>query len=195
MHWWIHRISWQKRTQPWINFLSYVISRRRKVLTWDKITGMAKCCEKIYWCDCGHYLIWNIKGGKRYAFLVCYDWQNNRCWRYCTAECLPTICLQGTEPGFSKKRHGWLCQSWRWWCKRSFNGIDAGLLSIGVTEEIKKQKLIACNFDGASVHMGKDNGVAKKLTDRVGDHMVKVHYVAHNLELAVLDIWLKNRMF
>lgn len=36
--------------------------------------------------------------------------------------------------------------------------------------------------------MGKDNGVAKKLQDRVGNHLIKVHCVAHNLELAILDV-------
>lgn len=67
-------------------------------------------------------------------------------------------------------------------------GIDKGLKSVGVDEDAQKEKLIACSFDGAAVNMGKDSGVAKRLTDRVGKHLIRVHCVAHNMELAILDV-------
>ncbi|XP_072015069.1 zinc finger protein 862-like [Amphiura filiformis] len=67
-------------------------------------------------------------------------------------------------------------------------GIDKALETVGVNVDTQKEKVVACNFDGAAVNMGKHNGVAKKLKDRVGEHLVTVHCVAHNLELAILDV-------
>ena len=64
---------------------------------------------------------------------------------------------------------------------------DRALLRVGVTEEIQKKKMVGSNFDGASVMMGKRSGVAARLRDRIGDHHVTMHCVAHNLELAVAD--------
>ena len=52
---------------------------------------------------------------------------------------------------------------------------------------------MSCNFDGASVNMGKHNGVAKKVQEGVGDHLIKVHCVAHYLELTVVDVLKKEK--
>ena len=71
-------------------------------------------------------------------------------------------------------------------------GIEEGLRSVGVDEDVLKEKLVACNFDGAAVNMGKENGVARKIRDRVGEHVITVHCVAHNLELAILDVMKDN---
>lgn len=73
-------------------------------------------------------------------------------------------------------------------------GLDIGLESVGVSETVQKEKLIACNFDGAAVNMGQKNGVAKRLKDRIGNHLITVHCVAHNLELSVLDVMNDNDM-
>ena len=56
----------------------------------------------------------------------------------------------------------------------------------GVTAAIP-EKLACCNFDGASVMMGKKSGVAKQLQDIAQYPLCIIHCVAHNLELAVLD--------
>ena len=49
-----------------------------------------------------------------------------------------------------------------------------------------KQKLVGCNFDGASVMMGSKTGVAKRISELVV-HNIIIFCVAHNLELAVVD--------
>ena len=68
-------------------------------------------------------------------------------------------------------------------------GIDKGLQSIGIDICDQKSKLVSCNFDGASViNIGKHNGVAKNYSSGSGDHLIKVHFVAHNLELAAVDV-------
>ncbi len=71
-------------------------------------------------------------------------------------------------------------------------GIKEGLKSVGVDENVMKEKLISSNFDGAAVNMGRENGVAKKIRDEVGDHVITIHCVAHNLELAILDVMKDN---
>lgn len=58
---------------------------------------------------------------------------------------------------------------------------------MGVTLEIQKKKMVGSNFDGAAVMMGKNTGVATRLKQRIGNHHVTTHCVAHNLELAVTD--------
>ena len=65
--------------------------------------------------------------------------------------------------------------------------LDNDLQRVGVTIEQQKVKMVSCNFDGAAVMMGKHSGVATKLKERVGNYLVAIHYVAHCLELAVLD--------
>ena len=47
--------------------------------------------------------------------------------------------------------------------------------------------MVGCNFDGASVRLGKQFGVAKRLEERVGNYHVSIHCVAHCLEVAILD--------
>ena len=50
-----------------------------------------------------------------------------------------------------------------------------------------EQKLVGCNFDGASVMLGSKTGVATQLNERVNQNIVIMHCVAHNLELGVGD--------
>lgn len=64
--------------------------------------------------------------------------------------------------------------------------ITTGLGTIDIDEETLK-KLVGCNFDGATVMMGKKSGVAVQIQKKVPPPVVILHCVAHNLELAVLD--------
>ena len=64
---------------------------------------------------------------------------------------------------------------------------DQSLFGIGITETILQQKLVGCNFDGASVVLGSKTGVATQLNNRVNKNIVIMHRVAHNLELGVGD--------
>lgn len=66
------------------------------------------------------------------------------------------------------------------------NAITTSLETIDIDEETLK-KLVGCNFDGASVMMGKKSGVAVQIQKKVPPPVVILHCVAHNLELAVLD--------
>ncbi|KAJ8019340.1 hypothetical protein HOLleu_42100 [Holothuria leucospilota] len=71
--------------------------------------------------------------------------------------------------------------------------LEAGITEVGLKDiESAKQKIVGCNFDEASVNMGKHNGVATKLKQKLGHHIVPLHCVAHNLEFAVLDAVGKN---
>jgi len=65
--------------------------------------------------------------------------------------------------------------------------ILKALMTIGLSEEDVKAKMIGCNFDGASVMMGVKNGVAVKLVEMVDHEFIIIHCVAHNLELGALD--------
>ena len=65
--------------------------------------------------------------------------------------------------------------------------IQKGLQTLSIDETVLKKKLACCNFDGASVMMGKKSGVAKQLQDIAQHPVCIIHCVAHNLELAVLD--------
>lgn len=49
-------------------------------------------------------------------------------------------------------------------------------------EETLKKKLVGCNFDGASVMMGKKSGVAVQIQKKVPQPVVILHCVAHNLD-------------
>ena len=62
-----------------------------------------------------------------------------------------------------------------------------GLYSIGVSEQDIKTKLVGCNFDGASVMMGRKNCVFVKLAHMVDHQFISIHCVAHNLELGAMD--------
>lgn len=65
------------------------------------------------------------------------------------------------------------------------HAIDQSLVGIGITETTLQQKLVGCNFDGASVMLGSKTGVATQLNNRVNQNIVIMHCVAHNLELGV----------
>ena len=49
-----------------------------------------------------------------------------------------------------------------------------------------KDGLVGFGADGASIMMGRQNGVLKKIKDDV-PHLIEMHCVAHKLELAILD--------
>jgi len=53
--------------------------------------------------------------------------------------------------------------------------------------KIRKKKMVGCNFDGASVILGRKSGVAQKLKERLVNYLVPIHCVVHCLELAILD--------
>ena len=67
------------------------------------------------------------------------------------------------------------------------HAMDQSLLGIGITKTTLEQKLVGCNFDGASVMLGSKTGVATQLNERVNQNIVITHCVAHNLELGVGD--------
>ena len=67
------------------------------------------------------------------------------------------------------------------------DAIDEGLEAVQVDENVLKEKLVGCNFDGANVMIGAKGGVSKKLEDKIGHPLCIIHCVAHKLELAVLD--------
>ena len=67
------------------------------------------------------------------------------------------------------------------------NAVTISLETIDIDQETLKKKLVGCNFDGASVMMGKKSGVAVQIQKKVPQPVVILHCVAHNLELAVLD--------
>ena len=61
-------------------------------------------------------------------------------------------------------------------------GIQKGLEA--VDNELLKEKLVACTFDGASV---KSGGVTQQLQAKIGRPVIVTHSFAHRLELEVLD--------
>lgn len=65
--------------------------------------------------------------------------------------------------------------------------IEKGLQAVDIDEELLKEKLAGCNFDGANVMMGKKGGVMQHLQAKIGRPIIVMHCVAHRLELAVLD--------
>lgn len=69
--------------------------------------------------------------------------------------------------------------------KGVLEGIDRALLRVGITVETK-EKDDWLKLDGASVMMSKMSGVAATPRERIGDHHITTHCVAH-FELAVTD--------
>ena len=67
------------------------------------------------------------------------------------------------------------------------SAIEKGLQAVDIDEELLKEKLAGCNFDGANVMMGKKGGVMQHLQAKIGRPIIVMHCVAHRLELAVLD--------
>ena len=62
-------------------------------------------------------------------------------------------------------------------------GIEKGLEPADIDNELLKEKLLGCNFDGASVMMTKSGGVTLQLQVKIGRPVM----VAHRLDLVVLD--------
>ena len=50
------------------------------------------------------------------------------------------------------------------------HAIDQSLLGIGITKTTLEQKLVGCNFDGASVMLGSKTGVATQLNESQSKH-------------------------
>ena len=61
----------------------------------------------------------------------------------------------------------------------------------GITQIIK-DRLVAFVADGASVNLGRKGGLAIKLEEFVGRKLVKVHCLAHRLNLAVRKVLTKD---
>ena len=66
--------------------------------------------------------------------------------------------------------------------------IGEALSLVNIDIDSQRSKLVNINLDGASVNMGIYNGVAAKQQERLGSHIIKVHCINHQLELAILDI-------
>ncbi len=64
--------------------------------------------------------------------------------------------------------------------------FDDALQSVGMDADQVFAKLVSCSSDGASVMLGKVNGVMKKLQEHQ-PAMLIVHCLAHRLELAFKD--------
>ena len=71
--------------------------------------------------------------------------------------------------------------------KGVYAGIKKAMQSIDVSEDKLKEKLVCINLDGASVNMGKWGGV-QALAKKDFPHILAIHCVNHNLELAILDM-------
>ena len=65
--------------------------------------------------------------------------------------------------------------------------IDKWFQKLEIDEATLQKKLVACNFDGAAVMMGRKSGVATMYKE-LCPWIIIVHCVAHNVELAVLDV-------
>ena len=66
-------------------------------------------------------------------------------------------------------------------------GIKKGLKAVDIDNELLKEKLVGCTFDGASVMMARSGGVPQQLQAKIGRPIIVTHCVVHRLELAVLD--------
>ena len=72
--------------------------------------------------------------------------------------------------------------------------IDKRLQSIGIDICDQKSKLVSCNFDGASVIWANTMALSKNHRSGSGIIiLIKVHFVAHNLELAAVDVLKKKK--
>ena len=55
--------------------------------------------------------------------------------------------------------------------------------------------MVMFTFDGAAVMLGRRNGVAVKLKERIGlPHLVQQHCVAHREDLGITDTWKKMKL-
>ena len=62
-------------------------------------------------------------------------------------------------------------------------------------EQVFKSRLIAFGSDGASVMIGKNNGLIVKLKEYLGRPILSVHCLAHRLHLATGRAWKDNEQF
>ena len=60
------------------------------------------------------------------------------------------------------------------------SAIEKGLQAVDIDEELLKEKLAGCNFDGANVMMGKKGGVMQHLQAKIGRPIIVMHCVAHS---------------
>ena len=66
-------------------------------------------------------------------------------------------------------------------------GTEKGLEAVDIYNELLKEKLLGCNLDGASMMMDKRGGGTQQLQVKIHRPVIVIHWVAHRLELAVLD--------
>ena len=66
-------------------------------------------------------------------------------------------------------------------------GIRKGLEAIDIDNELLKEKLARCTFDGASVMMAERRGLIQQLQPKILRPVIVIHCVAHRKELAVVD--------
>lgn len=67
------------------------------------------------------------------------------------------------------------------------DAIQKALQLLSIHETVLNINLANCNFDRASVMMGKKSDVANQLQDIAQHAVCIIHCVEHNLESAVLD--------
>ena len=72
------------------------------------------------------------------------------------------------------------------------HAVDKGL---NLSMRDFSQKLVAFGADGASVMMGKHNGVIARIRREMAPSLVGVHCCAHRLELAVKDVVKKHPLY
>ena len=66
-------------------------------------------------------------------------------------------------------------------------GIEKGLEVADIGNELLKEELVGCTFDGARVMMAKSGGVTQQLQVKIGRPVIVTQCIAHRLEMAVLD--------
>ena len=55
------------------------------------------------------------------------------------------------------------------------------------TNELLKEKVAGCTFNGASVIITKSGGVTQQLQVKISRPVIDISCIAHRLQLAVLD--------
>lgn len=79
-------------------------------------------------------------------------------------------------------------------CDRTSDGITKCILSYLKSKKLDIGKLIGFASDGASTMLGKDNGVARQLTN-LNPFIINSHCVAHKLSLANVDSFVQIEEF
>jgi len=62
------------------------------------------------------------------------------------------------------------------------NGIEKELEAVDIYNELRKEKLVGCNFDGASMMMDKRGGGTQQLKVKIHRRVIVIHWVAHRLD-------------